>query len=140
MSEAERNKTLLQRCYDRWHETKGGSIDEWMAIIADTIAFRSLAMGGVDTLRFTAPKMTRAEVEDYFRGLVGNWSIIYFTVDHYVAEGDKVCAVGNTAWRNKQTGKTLETPKVDFWQFRDGKAISFFEYYDTAGLLKAATP
>ena len=30
-------------------------------------------------------------------------------------------------------------PKVDFWQFEDGKAVAFFEYYDTAGLISGAT-
>ncbi|MCC2098941.1 MAG: nuclear transport factor 2 family protein [Hyphomicrobiales bacterium] len=140
MDQAAENANLLRRCYNRWHETRGGSVDEWMAIVDDTVAFRSLAMGGGETLQFTAPKKTKAEVEEYFRNLIGDWSMVYFTVDHYVAEDDKVCVICNTAWKNRKTGKTFETPKVDVWQFRNGKAVSFFEYYDTAGLIKAATP
>ena len=33
------------------------------------------------------------------------------------------------------TGKIVETPKVDFWRFRDGKAVEFYEYYDTARVI-----
>ena len=47
--------------------------------------------------------------------------------------------VGSTAWRNKATGKVCETPKVDVWRFRDGKAVEYCEYYDTAKMLQAAS-
>ena len=48
-------------------------------------------------------------------------------------------ARGSTAWINKKTGKKAETPKVDFWRFRDGKAVEFYEYFDTACVAAAAT-
>ncbi|MHC2867436.1 ketosteroid isomerase-like protein [Bradyrhizobium diazoefficiens] len=32
-----------------------------------------------------------------------------------------------------------ETPKLDFWRFKDGKAIEFYEYFDTACVVAAAT-
>ena len=37
----------------RWHETRGGSVDEWMALIDDNIQFGSLAQ--------SAPQMTFAD-------------------------------------------------------------------------------
>jgi ketosteroid isomerase-like protein len=33
----------------------------------------------------------------------------------------------------------METPKIDFWRFKDGKAIEFYEYFDTACVAAAAT-
>ena len=65
--------------------------------------------------------------------------MIYFTVHHYVAEGDRVVAIITTSWRNKATGKVCETPKVDVWRFQDGRAIEYYEYYDTARMMAAAT-
>ena len=41
-------------------------------------------------------------------------------------------------WTNRKTGKIAETPKVDFWRFRDGKAVEFYEYFDTACVAAAA--
>ena len=32
----------------------------------------------------------------------------------------------------------VDTPKADFWTFRDGKIVEFYELYDTAALLAAA--
>ena len=28
-------------------------------------------------------------------------------------------------------------PKVDVWTIKDGEAVAFYEYFDTAGMLKA---
>lgn len=43
------------------------------------------------------------------------------------------------AFRNKQTGKSFESPKADFVRFRDGKIVEFFEFYDTAKAVAAST-
>ena len=50
--------------------------------------------------------------------------MVYYRIDEFIAQGDAVVARGSTSWTNKKTGKTAETPKVDFWRFRDGKALS----------------
>ncbi len=138
MSSTTENIETLKRCYTRWHDTKGGSVGDWMDILADEIDFRSLAMGRTETSAFTVPRSSKADVEGYFEGLLGQWSMIHYTVDDYVADGDKVCVIGSTAWTNKATGKTVDTPKVDVWRFKDGKAVGFFEFYDTAALMEAA--
>ena len=66
--------------------------------------------------------------------------MVHYTIDQYVEQDDVVCAIGSTSWTNKQTGKTIDTPKVDVWRFKDGKAVAFFEYYDTAALRDASEP
>ena len=66
--------------------------------------------------------------------------MIHYTIDEYVAEGDRVVAIGSTAWKNRATGKVFDTPKVDVWRFENGRAIAFFELYDTAMVLETANP
>ena len=65
--------------------------------------------------------------------------MVHYTIDEYVAQGDAVVARGSTAWTNKKTGKPAETPKVDFWRFKDGKAVEFYEYFDYGRVAAAAT-
>ncbi len=64
--------------------------------------------------------------------------MIHYKTDHFIAEGDNIAVRGSTAWRNRKTGKVCDTPKADFWTFRDGKVVEFHEYYDTAALIAAA--
>jgi ketosteroid isomerase-like protein len=138
MSETEGNKKLLQNAYNRWNTTKGGSIADWMVLMDDDISFGSLAEGA-EVVPFTAPLRRKDSLKTYFDGLLGNWTMVHYTVDEYVAEGDRVVAIGSTSWKNKHTGKTFDTRKVDVWKFKNGKAIEFYEFYDTAMVAAAGS-
>jgi ketosteroid isomerase-like protein len=132
------NVEILKDAYARWHDTKGGSVDHWMALVSDDIQFGSLAQGAPD-MTFARAYDNREALRGYFDGLLSEWDMIHYTVDEFVADGDAVFMRGSTAWRNKKTGKVAETPKIDFWRFRDGKAVEYYEYYDTARVFAAAT-
>ena len=58
--------------------------------------------------------------------------MLELATEHFIAQGDRVVMLGRCAWRYKKTGKVVWTPKADFWRFADGKAVEYFEYYDTA--------
>jgi uncharacterized protein len=139
MSDETSNVALLEDAYRRWHETKGGSVDHWMTVVADDVNFGSLAQAAPE-VAFARSYSNRDALRGYFDGLLGDWEMIHYTASEFVAQGDAVFMRGSTAWRNKKTGKTVETPKVDFWRFRDGKAVEFYEYFDTARVVAAAMP
>jgi uncharacterized protein len=138
MTDPARNKETLRRAYQLWHETKGGSREHWTKLVADDITFGSLAEG-MAPATFTARIRGKDRLSGYFDGLLSGWEMVYYTVHHFVAEGDRVVAICSTSWRNRATGKICDTPKVDVWRFRDDLAIEFYEYYDTAKLLAAAS-
>ena len=139
MSEETTNVERLKEAYTRWNASKGASVDHWFEIVDPNSKFGSLARGA-PPVAFLTTYDNREALREYFKDLLLNWSMIYHTVDEYVAQGDAVFAGGSCAWTNKQTGRSVETPKVDFWRFRGGKAIEFYEYYDTASALQAASP
>lgn len=139
MPSEESNVAILNAAYTRWHETKGGSIEYWMDLLDDNVDFGSLAEG-TKPLEFTQHRNAKSEVEDYLRSLVEQFEMIHYTIDEYVAKGDRVVAIGSTAWRNKATGKTVETPKIDLFKMKNGRIIEFFEMYDTAKVLASCEP
>jgi len=138
MSDEARNVELLKDAYGRWHESKGASVDHWMTIVADDVRFGSLAQAA-PVMSFACNYDSRESLRGYFDGLLSDWEMIHYTVDEFVAQGDAVFMRGSTAWRHKRTGKAVETPKIDFWRFRDGEAVEYYEYYDTARVLAAAS-
>ncbi len=139
MSQESTNVDLLKDAYARWNSSKGGSVDHWFTLVDPDIQFGSLARGA-PPVAFLTTYDNREALRGYFNGLLADWTMIRYTIDEYVAQGDAVFARGSCAWTNKRTGRSVETPKVDFWRFRNGKAIEFYEYYDTASVLAAATP
>jgi ketosteroid isomerase-like protein len=132
------NVAVLREAYARWHETRGGSVDHWMGMMSEHISAGSIAGGSIPALPFATVYDRRADLHRYFEGLLGEWEMLYFTAQEFVAQGDVVVMRGATAWRNRRTGKAHATPKLDFWRFRGGKAVEFFEYFDTAGAAQAA--
>jgi len=133
------NKEILKTAYAKWHDTRGGSVDHWLSLMADEIDFRSLA-DGEGGLNFTKQVESRADMDRYFSGLSEGMEMVNYKVSQYVAEGETVVVVGSTSWRVKATGKVFDTPKVDVVRFEDGKIVAFFEYYDTAKILAAMSP
>ena len=129
---------ILRDCYTQWHETRGGSVDVWMGIADDAFTLRSMADGRPGA-EFTAACNCKEDLGRYLSGLTGGWEMEYYRIDEYISQGDTVIALGGTAWTNKATGKRGETLKADVWKFRDGKAISFLEFYDSCVLIEAAT-
>ena len=139
MNQETTNVALLKDAYGRWNGSKGASVDHWFEIVDPNIKFGSLARGA-PPVAFLTTYDNREALRQYFNDLLSSWTMIHYTVDEYVAQGEAVFARGSCAWTNKQTGRSVETPKVDFWRFRGGKAIEFYEYYDTASVFQAASP
>ncbi len=63
--------------------------------------------------------------------------MIEYVVDDLVAQGDRVVMLGRCSFRFRNNGRVVTTPKADAWRFKDGKAVEFFEYFDTAQLRDA---
>jgi len=79
------------------------------------------------------------DVKRYFAGLTGDWEMIFYVIDEYIAQGDRVIALGRCSFKHGTTGKILETLKADFHKFRGDKICEFFEFYDAAKAIGAAT-
>lgn len=130
------NVELLKAAYGRWNATKGDP-QCWLDIVADDIKLSSLAAGAAP-LEFTSTRHGAEELKGYLEGLLADWTMNFQHFDEFIAEGDRVATIGKISWTNKRTGKVLETAKADIWRFRDGKAVEFREFYDTAVAMAAA--
>jgi uncharacterized protein len=138
MNEDNVNVGALKEAYRLWHETKAKSVDYWLDLMTEDVKFHSLA-AGARTMEFTRTSDTKEQVKHYFAGLCADWEMMDYRVDEYIAQGDRVVALCRCSFRNKRTGKILDTPKADFHKFRDGKICEFVEFYDTAQAIAVAT-
>ena len=137
MSDEARNVEVLRHAYRRWSDTRGGSVDDWMKICADEIAFGSIAQGSPEGAKYLTAYHNKEQLREYFAGLAHDWEMIEFVAENFVAQGDRVVMLGRCAWKYKRTGKVVWTPKADSWRFANGKAVEFYEFYDTAQVHQA---
>ena len=139
MSTPDENVAKLRHAYRQWHDTRGGSVQTWLDLMADDVRMRSGPEGkaGMD---FTRPGAGKAAAEAYFAGLAADWEMIHFNADEFIAQGDRVVVLSLVAFRFRATGKVAESAKCDVFRFRGGKVAEFFEFFDTAAALAATRP
>jgi ketosteroid isomerase-like protein len=126
----------LKQAYATWSHSKGVTADHWFELFADQIEMRSvLAPELPDDL--AAHRVSKAAAIEYFQTLGRDWEMIAFDADHFIDGGDDVAMVGRCAWRNRATGKIVDTPKVDIWHFEGGKAVTFLEMFDSLAFMRA---
>jgi ketosteroid isomerase-like protein len=112
-------------------------------------AYDAFARGDVPTvLAVLAPDVSWTEAEGFPYGgtYVGPEAVLmgvfmklgtewdgYAAVPHeFVAQGDKIVALGQYSGTYKLTGKSFAAPFAHVWDFRNGKAVRFRQHTDTA--------
>ena len=65
------------------------------------------------------------------------WDEFAADAHEFLDAGDHVVVIGRYRGRAKRTGKRLDVPFVHVWTYRDGRAIRFRQFLDTAGWVEA---
>jgi ketosteroid isomerase-like protein len=126
----------LKQAYATWSASKGMASDQWFDLFADQIEMRSVLAPDVpDDL--AAHRFSRSGAMEYFQTLGRDWEMIEFEPERFIDGGDDVAMIGRCAWRNRATGKVVDTPKVDIWHYADGKAVTFLEMFDSLAFMRA---
>ena len=126
------NAGVVQETYEA---VGRGDIPALLDLLTDDVEW---TFQGPSSIPFAGTRRGREGVAEFFPLVGENLGFQEFEPREFVAQGDAVFMRGSTSWRNKRTGQAVDTPKVDFWRFRDGKAVEFYEYFDTARVIAAA--
>jgi ketosteroid isomerase-like protein len=132
MADEADNVEILKSAYQSWSDTRGASAEGWLKICDDNIAFGSLAQGSAPRAQYMTSYSSRDALTEYFSGLARDWEMLDWKVDNFIAQDDRVVVLSRCTWRFKANGKVVSTPKADVWRLVNGKAVEFFEFYDTA--------
>ena len=136
MAEVATPADRIAEAYRIWSESRGTVSDHWIDLLHDNIQMRSVLSEEVPD-DIAGSRYSHVGVRQYFQSIARDWEMLEFDVERIVDGGDDVVMVGRCAWRNRATGKVIDTPKVDVWRFADGNAVSFLEMFDSLGFLNA---
>src|SRR5262249_26037705 len=114
MASQQENLSRLREAYRRWHRSRGADADAWLELMDATVMYRAPPDGRA-ALDFTPRKGTKEEIAAILSAHQRDWEMIYVKIDEYVAQTNRVVAIGSCAWRNRVNGKTAETPVADFY-------------------------
>lgn len=81
-----------------------------------------------------------ADIEkNVFHRLATEWVDYKFTVEDYVASGDKVVAYGTYSGTHKASQKSFTARVAHLWQLKDDKIIRFEQFVDSLTVVAAMT-
>jgi ketosteroid isomerase-like protein len=125
------NKAIVEQAYNNF---KTGNIDALLNLMSDDVTWTLPEMDGVP---FAGTRTGRASVGEFFATVGASQDVVTFEPRELIAEGDKVIALGNYAWRVKANNREFTSDFAHAWTIRDGKVITFHEYMDTAACIAA---
>jgi len=135
MSDTQTQAEQVRRAYARWDESKGADADGFLDLLADDVVMRT-ALDPPELHPLAQDRVGIEHARDYLVSLALNLQMIAFPTEEVVAQGDTVVWIGSCHWRDAKSGKEANTPKVDIWHFRNGKAVSVMEMFDTLGFAR----
>jgi ketosteroid isomerase-like protein len=125
MSERD-NTELVQHAYQHF---KDGDIQGLMGLLTEDVEWKLFEIEGVP---FSGTRRGVERVGEFFSQVFDTEEPLRFEPRELVAQGDKVVALGDYAWRVKSTGREYESDFVHVFTVRDGKVARFQEFMDTA--------
>ena len=129
----------LQAAYEAWNESGGRTPDRFMALVTPDVELRSILDTTLPNVSIAGPYKGKAGIFHYFAKIAENWELIEAkTLDLIVSE-KRVVWSGHERWRNLQTLRQFESPKVQIWEVDPVSklACSIFNMVDTYGFADA---
>ncbi len=131
------NLDALKNAYRVWSTSRGEHYEHWLDLIADDFENGTLE-NGVPGLEFSKARRGKAAMLGYFKVLYRDWDMQCHVAEEFLIDRDRVVVLIRTAWKNRLTAGIVECPVAHIWRFKDGKAVSRFEFADSLGWAKAA--
>lgn len=78
-----------------------------------------------------------AEVVGFFEGILKEHAEPVLEPQHFLADGDQVATFGRYTVILKATGQRVSSPYAHYWTFRNGKAVRYVNFLNTAAFVPA---
>ncbi len=119
------NKEIVQMSFENFSK---GNIPGILAVLSDDVVWD---MNGPDFIPYSGVHYGKAGALDFFTKLAAAHDFQAFEPQVYIAENDKVAAMGIAATTNKLTGKSSTNRWAMLWTFNNGKVTHYMNYSDT---------
>ena len=125
------NTNLVQRAYSCF---KAGDIKSLLDLMANDIQWE---LPKIENVPFTGSRRGINSVNEFFTTLAQAQDVIEFSPKEFIAQGNKVIALGYYKWRAKESGLQFDSEFAHVFTVENNKVVAFHEYMDTAAFAAA---
>lgn len=130
MSEQE-NRQAVEQAYASF---KAGDIQTLLQSMSEEVTWQ---LPEIENVPFAGKRQGRDAVGEFFSTLASLQDARSFEPREFIAQGDKVVALGHYVWQLKSNGRTYESDFAHVFTVRNGRIVAFHEYMDSAAAAKA---
>jgi uncharacterized protein len=123
------NSDIIRSAYDAFVR---GDLDGVLSTLDENIDW---VTPGPSELRTAGHRRGREEVALFFQTLNEILQFERFEPLEFIERGDRIVVLGEDTVRVRATGQTVDYDWAHVFEMRDGKAVRFREYGDTAPLV-----
>lgn len=127
----EKNVQVVKEGYEKF---ESGDVEGLLNLFSDDINWKTPKVEGAP---FTGERKGHKAVSEFFTQLDESEEFTKFEPTEFIAQGDRVVVLGNSAASVKSTGRNLELDWVHIFTVKDGKITDFLEFYDNAAAERA---
>jgi ketosteroid isomerase-like protein len=127
------NTRLVQQAYQ---SIKAGDIQALLNSFSQDVRWE---LPDMENVPFAGKWQGYEGVRQFFSKVFEVQDVLEFEPEEYIAQGDKVVALGKFLMRVKATSSEFSSKWAQVWTVKDGKVTRFYEYVDTAVVSKAHT-
>ena len=127
---AEQNTRIVQEAYAAFGR---GDIPALLNLVSDDVDWWAV-VGASAAVPTSGQRAGRAAVEKFFNDLAGGIQFKQFEPREFIAERDKVVALGYYEGQSIRTGRPWSSEWVMIFTVKDGKIVHFREFADVAAL------
>ena len=128
----EDNKQVVKEVYSAFQRN---NIPAILNCLTDDVQWFSI--GPPHVIPTAGTRYGRRQVEEYFSMFESLEEVETFTPQEFIAEGERVVAMGEMQSRIKPTNVRVKTPWVHIFRFRQGKISEFRSFCDSAAVVDA---
>jgi uncharacterized protein len=124
----------VQIVKDAYTAFQRGDVPAILALLRDDVTWE---LPGPAEIPYAGLRHGREGAAEFFRLLSESDEVLGFEPQRFLADGDLVIVLGTYEARIKSTGRVAKTDWVHVFELRDGKAVSWREYFDSAAWAQA---
>jgi len=120
---------------DAYRAFSEGNLDALLECLDDNVKW--FAIGPPHIIPTAGTRYGPEQVSQYFSLLEANGQLRCLKATEFIAQDDKVVAIGELVSDVKATGSSVRSPWVHVFTLRRGRISEFRSFYDTAAVITA---
>ena len=127
----EENKRVAERLYETFNS---GDVEGFLNTFSENASWNS---PNIENLPLETTFIGRDNIGKFLTEIDKYEEFLKIEPTEFIAQGDRVVVLGELQVRSKLTDKQYNSGFVHIIEVKDGKAISFLEYFDNAAAGRA---